>query len=186
MFKCFFAFLLLSGTSILQSQARPTASRLAEGQAGGYYVNGYADYTLSRFNGIGAYADLDFRHGFGVEVEYHHITDLDPNYLIYQTTYEAGARYSRHYGRFQPYAKLMLGRGTFNFPAFHQPAPDNHYSYNLYAFGVGTDIRVYKRLNVRVEDEFQQWLPGSGAAAAFIPNGLSPNLPSLGIAYHFK
>ncbi len=185
MFKCFTVFFLFTGTCILQGQARATATRNAEGQIGGSYINGYADYTLSRFNGIGAYADLDFRHGIGVEAEYHHITDLDPNYLIYQTTYEVGGRYSRHYGRFQPYAKVMVGRGNFNFPA-PGPNPDYNYSYNLYAFGFGVDIRAYRRINVRAEDEFQQWLPGSGAAAAFIPNGLSPNLPTLGIAYRFK
>ena len=170
---------------MLKAQADATASRRAQGQIGATYLNGYADYTESRFNGIGAYADLDFHHGLGVEVEYHHITDLDDNYLIYQTSYEVGGRYSRHYGRLQPYAKFMVGRGTFNFPA-PRPNPDYNYNYNLYAFGIGADIRVTRRINVRVEDEFQKWLPGSGPAAAFIPNGLSPNLPTFGIAYHFR
>ena len=163
----------------MQSQATATASRLASGQVGGYYVNGYADYTTSRFNGYGFYGDLDFHHGLGIEAEYHYMTDSDPHYLIYQRTYEVGGRYSRHYGRFQPYAKVMVGRGVFNFLF-------NNNAYNMYAFGVGTDIRVTHNINVRAEDEFQKWLPGSGAAAAFIPNGISPNLPTFGIAYHFK
>ncbi len=179
MLKFFAALFLLSGSWALLGQASPTATRLLEGQVGGTYLNGYADYTLSRFNGFGAYADADFRHGLGVEAEYHYITDADPNYLLYERSYEVGVRYSRHYKRFQPYGKLMVGRGTFNF------LKDND-TYNLYAFGFGTDIRVWRSVNVRVEDEFQKWLAGSGAGAAVIPNGLSPNLPTFGVAYHFR
>lgn len=179
MLKIVTLFLLLTGSCESYSQARATASRLADGRIGGTYINGYADYTVSRFNGFGAYADLDFHHGFGAEVEYHYITDLDPNFLLYERSLEAGARYSRHYGRFQPYGKLMLGRGTFNYL-------QNNNNYNLYAVGFGADIRAYRAIEVRVEDEFQFWQPGSGAGAAVIPNGLSPNLPTLGIAYHFR
>lgn len=179
MMKRFYLVWMFLASSMMFSQAKPTATRLAEGQIGGTYVNGYADYTLSRFNGIGAYADADFRHGIGIEAEYHYITDLDPNYLLYERSYEIGARYSKHYGRFQPYGKLMVGRGTFNFLKVND-------TYNLYAFGFGTDIRVYRRINVRVEDEFQKWLAGGGAGAVVIPNGLSPNLPAFGIAYHFR
>ncbi len=179
MMKRFLSLLLFTATSVMYSQARATASRLFDGQIGGSYLNGYADYTVSRFNGYGAYADLDFRHGIGVEAEYHYITDADPNFLLYERSTEIGARYSRHYGRFQPYGKVMVGRGTFNYLK-------NNNGYNLYAFGFGVDIRVYHSINVRVEDEFQKWLAGSGAGASIIPNGLSPNLPTLGVAYHFR
>ncbi len=179
MLKLFAVLLILSGTYTAIGQAKATATRFAEGQVGGSYLNGYADYTVSRFNGLGAYADLDFRHGIGIEAEYHYITDMDSNYLIYERSYEIGARYSRHYKRFQPYGKIMVGRGTFDYLKDNNP-------YNLYAFGFGTDIRVYKSINVRVEDEFQKWLAGSGPGAAVIPNGLSPNIPTVGVAYHFR
>jgi opacity protein-like surface antigen len=175
MLKTLLALTLATGTCIAHAQARPTASRLAEAQVGGTYVNGQSDYARSRFNGFGIYADLDFRMGLGAEAAFHYISDGDPK-GIYERTYEIGARYSRHYGRFQPYAKFLVGRGVFNFYG-----DQANLAYNLYAMGGGTDYRVLKNVNVRVEYEAQKWMSGP-----LLDNGLSPNLVSVGAAYHFK
>ncbi|MEO6802396.1 MAG: outer membrane beta-barrel protein [Granulicella sp.] len=167
--------LAATGTGIVHAQALPTATRLAEAQVGVTYVNGRSDYSQKRFNGFGFYGDLDFRHGIGVEAAFHYMSDGQPK-GIYERTYEIGGRYSRRYGRFQPYGKFMVGRGVFNFPG-----DQANLAYNLYAFGGGTDYRVLPFLNVRVDYEAQKWLSGP-----LLQNGLSPSLLSVGAAYHFK
>jgi opacity protein-like surface antigen len=174
MLKTLIALTLAGGACMAHAQARPTASRLAEAQVGGSYVNAQSDYG-GRFNGFGLYADLDFRRGFGAEAAFHYISSGNSN-GIYERTYEIGGRYSRHYRRFQPYGKFMVGRGVFNFPGNQA-----NLAYNLYAFGGGTDYRVLPNINVRVEYEAQKWLSGP-----LLDNGLSPGLLSVGAAYHFK
>jgi hypothetical protein len=169
------ALMFAGGTWSADAQARPTATRRAEVQVGVSYVNGQSDYALKRYNGYGAYGDLDFRNGLGIEAAFHFISDWRTN-GIYERTYEIGGRYSRHYGRYQPYAKAMVGRGVFNFP--NNTA---NLAYNLFAFGGGLDIRLRPYLNTRIEYEAQKWLSGP-----LLPNGISPNLLSVGVAYRFK
>jgi hypothetical protein len=175
MMKQLIVLTFTGGAWIANAQAHPTATRLAEGQVGVSYVNGQSDYSQGRFNGYGIYADLDFHHGIGIEANFHFISDGDTNGR-YEKTYEIGGRYSRHYGRFQPYAKGMVGRGVFN-----QYGNAFNLAYNMFAVGVGTDYRLNRFLNARVEYESQKWLSGPE-----FPNGLSPNLLSVGVAYHFK
>ena len=58
-------------------------------------------------------------------------------------------------GRFVPYAKVLYGRGVFNFPV----NPDGfraNLAYNLIAAGVGTDYKVKPYLYVRADWEYQQ------------------------------
>jgi hypothetical protein len=65
----------------------------------------------------------------------------------------AGPRYSRYYGRFQPYVKGLVGIGQFNYP------------YNLaketglvVAPGGGVDYRLTNRIRWRAADfEYQIW-----------------------------
>jgi hypothetical protein len=182
MLKTLIALTLAGGACIAHAQALPTASRLADAQVGGLYVNADSDYSRSRFNGYGIYGDLDFHHGFGAEAEFHFVGDGDPNTNVYERTYEIGARYSRHYGRYQPYAKLMIGRGVFNY-SFNVA----NLAYNIGAIGIGSDIRVKRHFNVRVDYEYQKWLsfPEQGTPGLTNNNSLSPTLLSAGAAYHF-
>jgi len=173
-------FSLLGGASAAHAQASYTATRLLDVQVGGSYVNGNSDYARSRFNGYGIYGDLDFKHHFGVEGEFHYISDQDSNVNTYERTYELGGRYVRHYGRFSPYVKVMYGRGVFNYP-------ENvaNLAYNIAAFGGGTDIRVLRHLNGRVDYEYQKWFGFSKDGTPDTSHVLSPSLLSGGFAYHF-
>jgi hypothetical protein len=174
---------LAAGTSFAHAQARATASRLAEGQIGFSFINGNSDYARSRFNGYGIYADLDFHHGFGVEAEYRYMSDGDPfpQTNVYETTYQVGGRYSRHYGRFQPFAKLLVGRGILNYP--YNGA---NVGYNMGTIGGGTDIRIVRHVNARIDYEYQKWFSVSRNAVPFQPNdSLTPTILSGGFAYHF-
>jgi len=140
-----------------------------------------SDYRPAYFKGYGFYTTYDFRYHVGIEGEFHQINDPDPVDGVYERTYEIGPRYILHYGRFAPYAKLMYGRGVFNYPPVPgdiKPGPAANLAYNLFAIGVGTDYHVLAGLNVRAEYEYQQWL-------GFPPNGLTPKIFSIGAAYRF-
>lgn len=180
MLKKLILFSLFVGATLSYAQAKPTASRLGDVQAGGLFVNANSDYARSRFNGYGVYADFDFFHGLGAEAEYRFISDQDDQVNIYERTYEIGARYSRHYGRFQPYGKFMYGRGVFNY-AYNTA----NLAYNLFSIGGGTDIRIYRHVNARVDYEYQQWLNFSRDGYSPRNDGLTPTAISGGLAYHF-
>jgi hypothetical protein len=75
----------------------------------------------------------------------------------------------------------MYGRGVFNYPpVFGDPktGPAANLAYNLGAIGAGVDYRVLPGMNARVDYEYQRWL-------GFPPNGLSPWIFSVGVAYRF-
>lgn len=44
--------------------------------------------------------------------------------------------------------------------------------------GGGVDIHVHKHVNVRAEYEYQKWF-------GFPPHGLTPQMVTIGAAYHF-
>ena len=83
-------------------------------QAGGSFVYGHSDYGRS-LKGYGGYGTIDFRPHLGLMLDFHQANEKDNK--IYERTYEVGVRYVRHYGRLDPYAKIMYGRGVFNFPS---------------------------------------------------------------------
>jgi hypothetical protein len=181
MLKLFTAFLIATAAaSIGHAQASATASRLGDAQIGGGFVNANSDYARSRFNGYDFYADLDFHHNFGAEVEYHYLTDGDQNTHEYQRTYEVGARYSRHFGRFQPYGKIMIGRGVQNYP--YDIA---NLAYNIGALGGGTDIRIRRHFNARIDYEYQHWFSFRKEPYTAPNDSLTPDMLSVGFAYHF-
>ncbi len=49
---------------------------------------------------------------------------------------------------------------------------------NLFAVGIGSNYSLRPSLNVRIDYEYQRW-------NGFPPNGLSPEVFSFGVAYHF-
>jgi len=163
---------LLGGASALYSQALPTASRTGDVQIGAGYSIGRPDYVKQTFPGFAAYADFDFRPHIGIEGEFHqvHSTNGDQSY---ERTYAIGGRYFRTYGALAPYVKAMYGRGDFDYP-FGQ----TELSYNLFAAGVGADFKLGPWLRIRGEYEFQKW-------ANFPNGGFSPQIVTIGAAYHF-
>ncbi len=173
---------VISNADPLYAQAAPAASRIGDLQAGASFNLGNSDYDgASTFKGFGFYTSFDFRYHFGVEADFHQLNDPDSQKDIYERTYEIGPRYVMHFGRFAPYTKMMVGRGVFNFP----PSPNNpsagsvaNLAYNIWAVGVGSDYYLRPSINIRADYEFQRWV-------GFPPNGLSPDVLSFGVAYHF-
>jgi hypothetical protein len=168
-------FISLSGTaSLLHAQAVPAGSRVGDLKIGGGFSTADSDYA-DRYNGGAAYVDFDFLPHIGVEGEFHFVKDSSD---LYEKTYEIGGRYYRTYGRFVPYAKVMYGRGVFNFPPLGDGFRAN-LAYNLVAGGIGTDYKVKPWLYVRADWEYQVWF-------GFQNSSLSPSILTLGAAYHFR
>ena len=163
---------LFAGSTVLHAQASPTASRLGDLQIGIGYGVANSDYGPERFKGIAPYAAFDFTPHFGVEADFRLLKDPDPA-ALYEKTYEVGARYHRAYGRIAPYAKIMVGRGVFNY----QYSVAN-LAYNMGAIGGGLDYRALSFLSVRADFEYQYW-------SGFPPSGLTPMVATIGVAYHF-
>jgi opacity protein-like surface antigen len=163
--------LCTTGSYAAWSQGRPSASRIGDLQLGFNYSNAGSDYVANRIRGYGFYGDFDFTQHYGVEVDFHQLSD--PNSAVYERSYEFGGRYVRHYGRFAPYIKALYGRGVFNFPL-----NEANLAYNTANLGAGVDISVHPRINVRAEYEYQRWF-------SFPPDGLTPMMYTFGVAYHF-
>jgi hypothetical protein len=177
------AFFSITSTTAL-SQALPVATRAGDLQVGGGFTYGTSDYATDHVRGITFYSSFDFRKHFGAEVDFHQLKDPNST-TLYERSYEIGGRYIRRYDVFTPYAKLLYGRGVYNFPPNPPPAPQSvpagNLAYNMFAGAAGVDIAVRPRINVRAELEYQRWLGGLG-----LPNGLTPLLFTFGAAYHFS
>lgn len=176
---------LLSGTSMLLAQASSTASRKGDLQIGGGYASADSDYLPVRYTGETAYVDFNFRQRLGVEGEFNFVKDSVSG--SYEKTYEIGPRYSRTYNRFTPYAKILVGRGVYNYMQPIQLTPSSattyflaaNLAYNMLSGGLGADYRVTGRINARVGWEYQRWLN-------FQDSSLSPSILMIGAAYHFQ
>ena len=174
--------LLCLTSTLLHAQAKHTASRGGDLQVGGGFVLGKSDYGLNLRGGM-VYADLDRTSHWGGEFALHQANSTGSDHE-YERTYEIGARYHRTYGPAAPYVKVMIGRGVFNFPGYYNTNTHSYgpsianLAYNMYAPGFGTDLRVLPYLNVRVDYEYQSWV-------GFPDHGLTPQLLSIGVAYHF-
>ncbi|WP_433966890.1 outer membrane beta-barrel protein [Tunturiibacter gelidiferens] len=177
---------LISFTGIrLHAQARPTATSAGVLQAGGEFNYADSDYVPQKIKGGGAYVGFDFKYHYGIEAEFHQINDSGATTQIYERTYEIGPRYVLHFGRIEPFAKVMYGRGVFNYPIVPSLTPGGppqgnaaNLAYNIAAAGIGVDYRLLRSVNVRVEYEFQRWF-------GFPPNDLSPQVLGIGAAYRF-
>ncbi len=178
--------LLTAGISArsVAAQALPTATRAGDLQIGGTFSLAKPDYTTDTFKGFGFYTTFDFKEHFGIDAEFHQVNRPSPS-TIYERTYEVGGRYVRHYNIFNPYVKLMYGRGVFNYEA-----DVANLAYNLGIGGAGVDVNVTRRINVRADYEYQQWFNFRGFVSGNNVNNnsstLSPQVFTIGAAYHFQ
>jgi hypothetical protein len=165
---------LLGAATILHAQSEPTALKRLDLKVGGSFATAHSDYG-GQYSGGAAYINADFLPHLGVEGEFHFVKDSSD---LYEKTYEVGGRYYRTYRRYVPYAKVMYGRGIFNFPALPDGFRPN-LAYNLVAVGIGVDYKMRRYLYVRGDWEYQNWF-------GFQNSSLSPSILTIGAAYHFK
>jgi len=144
----------------LLGMARPASGQVVPaGQAGGVMLFAgatgsgyYLQYGERKMLGFSGFVDADTRRGYGLEAEgswmiFHQTAN------VHTATYMIGPRYHMTFGRYQPYAKALVGVGKFNF----------HYnyargSYLVVAPGGGVDMRLSSRIRLRLADlEYQYW-----------------------------
>ena len=177
-----FSLCMFLSTAGLHAQVKPAAIRGSDIQIGAEFNLASPDYGPDRLRGFGFYFTDDFRPHWGFEANFHQLNDPNSKVNIFERTYEIGPRYSFHFGPFRPYAKMMAGRGVFQFPPdpLH-PAngPVANLAYTIFSGGFGADYKLKPHINLRADYELQRW-------SAFPPNGLSPHVFSVGIAFHTR
>jgi hypothetical protein len=144
--------------SAARAQVVPAADegglRLSAGGTASAYELGYGEVKIM---GVSAFVDADASRHFGIEAEgrwlFYHWKADGPGVDEHTTTYMIGPRYSRYYGRFQPYVKGLVGIGQFNYSYNYAKETDL-----VAAPGGGVDFRLTRRIRWRVLDfEYQIW-----------------------------
>jgi hypothetical protein len=150
----------LGWTGAAHAQTVPDASAGGFRLSGGGAVSAYdLDYGDVKKMGASVFVDFDTLHHYGIEGEARWLsfalqpTGPGPAADEHAATYLIGPRYSRHYGRFQPYVKGLVGIGEFNFP--YNLGTDSCF---VAALGAGVDFRLTRRISWRAADvEYQFW-----------------------------
>lgn len=164
-------FLFLLSPSLLDAQALPAARGGGSIYTGGLFSVFHPDYGTNWLFGPGFYFDIDVGSHVGAEGEGRFLR-MNQKYDVHEDNYLIGPRYRFHYHQFQPYVKLMLGNGQFNFP-FNLA----HGGYFVWALGGGVDMNLSPRWRWRIVDyEYQHW-------NGFQDSALTPNGFSFGISY---
>ena len=147
--------LLLASAGIARAQTIPEGNRgelhLSAGATGSFDS---IQYGPQQMVGIGAFVDAETTGHFGLEAEGRWIEFPSQNDNVHAETYSIGGRY--HWvltNHWQPYAKALIGFGSFN------------YAYNLgqdndlvVTAGGGMEFRASRRIYFRVADfEYQDW-----------------------------
>jgi hypothetical protein len=141
--------------------------KLSAGSTGSGY---YLQYGQRKLLGLSAIVDADTKRRIGVEaegrwLEYHQSAN------VHVETYSVGGRYHFDVGRFQPYAKGLIGLGDFHFPYNYA---QGHYL--VLTAGGGLDFHWTRAIYVRAADvEFQEW-----------PQFTFGNMTSVGVSAGFR
>ncbi|HKO20006.1 MAG TPA: hypothetical protein VJU82_14070 [Acidobacteriaceae bacterium] len=165
---------ILGSFQRLPAQGLPTATRAGDLQIGGGFTFARSAYNFTPLHLVGesVYATFDMRHRWGGEFDFHNVKPTEDS-TVYERTYEIGPRVFVLRDPFKPYAKVMYGRGVYNFSQSRA-----NIAYNIYTIGGGIDISVRRSLNVRADYEYQNW-------AGFPLGTLHPSVVTIGAAYHF-
>jgi hypothetical protein len=140
-------------TGLAAAQVQPGGDQggltVSAGATGtGYYVQ----YGERKMAGITGFVDADTRRRLGIEAEGRWI-EFNQSANVHAETYSIGGRYHFNLGRFQPYAKGLVGFGDFNFP--YNLATGR---YLVVTAGGGVDFRLSRRIQLRAVDiEYQDW-----------------------------
>jgi opacity protein-like surface antigen len=162
---------------------------------------GVSDFDLDwglgrRMFGITAWADWQLEHlpgplrNLSIEAEGHDINYGRPTELptMRQDTGLGGLVYTSHrYRNLRPYAKMMGGIGSIDFPPLSpQPPPPPvdtymHDTFAVFAPGGGLEYRFWRQFWVRGEYEYQFWHKPFGTNTDLTPQGFT-----IGATYHFR
>jgi hypothetical protein len=153
------AFAAVAFTLGLAAPAAVRAQVLPSAAAGGFRLSAgaeasgsYLQYGERNLAGVSAFVDANTTRHLGIEAEGRWL-EFHQNEDVHVETYSVGLRYHMNFGRFEPYAKGLVGFGDFNFPFSYA-----HGRYLVVTAGGGLDYRWTHRIHVRVADvEYQDW-----------------------------
>jgi len=148
------AIALLMRSVTLHGQASATAIGPGSYLSIGIAASGFQqDYGRNSIAGEAAYLDANLYRRIGVEVEVRRL-NVHTEEDVKENTYLAGLKIATNPRRFRPYLKLLMGRGTIDFP-FHYATG----SYFVIAPSTGLDYHLRNsRFNIRVVDfQYQLW-----------------------------
>jgi len=156
------------------AQYQTTASRIGDLQIGAGFVFAKSNYNFTPINLFGGslYTTFDIRNHWGGEFNFRH-TRASSDSTVYERTYEIGPRIFLARGPLIPYAKVLYGRGVYN---FHNNIAN--VAFNMYTFGGGADFQLRRSINLRADYEYQTWM-------GFPITNLHPSVITIGVAYHF-
>ena len=121
---------------------------------GSTYSSYQIEYGQRVLGGIAVHADINFTREIGIEAEGRWLRQ-NQEASANETTYLVGPRYQfrfRH-GPIQPYAKVLVGEGIFNFPYNYERG-----EYFVVAPGAGIELKISEALKIRLIDvEYQRW-----------------------------
>ncbi len=180
--KALLAAVMVSAVVPIYSQVAPEAKAPGIPLTVGVGYSNYATDWSGRLEGPALWLDWNFYtgpqflHGFGIEME-----ARDLNYgrsvpKLRMDTISGGAIYTvRHFRRFSPYAKFLVGYGSMDFVV---NIPNyTHDTRTLYAPGGGVDYRLFRNISVRGSYDYQFW------SNFFNHHALNPNGVTVGLSY---
>jgi hypothetical protein len=122
--------------------------------AGGTASEYYFQFGQARLLGPTAFADIDIGRRYGIEAEARFLEFHQPIDNIHAETYLAGPRYRLNLGKFQVYAKGMVGFGVAHYTYGYGT---DHHDF-VAAPGGGVDYHISPRVHIRLADfEYQYW-----------------------------
>jgi opacity protein-like surface antigen len=164
-----------------QAQVVPSAYRSPHVLwVGGEYSNMKASFPYQsnqRLSGVGVFADYKMSGFVGIEgdARFLHFGGFEGST---ESSYLAGPKaYFLTRGKWQPYAKMLVGVGSI-----HYPFAIGNASYLALAPGGGVGYRLGRRWMLRGEYEYQMWLDSPGFANE-PKHELTPNGFNVGLAY---
>jgi hypothetical protein len=140
------------------------AGALASAFQPDYAGEGIAQTSPNRLYGIAAFADVHVSRWIQPEFEARWL-DFNEYLSINENSYSIGDRVPivMDFHRFQPYGKVLVGLGTGSF------LTGNSF---VLTYGGGTDYRLTRKFNARVDFEYQQW----HVTPTLYPYGLSAGI----------
>ena len=155
----------------------PTAARVGDLQIGGGFVFARSGYNFTPLHLVGGafYTTFDKRNHWGGEASFRQSRPTTDS-TVYERTYEIGPRIFIARGPLIPYAKVLYGRGVYNFSS--NGVNVANIAYNIYTYGGGVDVQVRRSINLRGDYEYQNW-------AGFPLGTLHPSVVTIGVAFHF-
>jgi hypothetical protein len=180
---------LLAGFSahFCNAQARPSASRVAQISVFGGYSPTYTDFGLHTYDGFmfgGDFGVFPSRWWLSPALEFRYTHAR--NNVVTEHSYLVGPRFQKDFGRFRPYADVLVGVGAIDYHPIVAPG-DAHDSGRNIAYGGGLDVYVAHHTSLKLDFLQQNW--NLGYDPNFQPVGdytLTPWQGTVGVVYDFS